>query len=88
VPGGPYTGGSGAGGDTGGPHAATEANPACVQSFTYTFAIDVDRAGAPHRTPKPEGYEGDGYVIVAHPDTEVVKQAMVTAIETIQVQYG
>jgi hypothetical protein len=39
-------------------------------------------------TPKSESYEGDGYVIVRHPDTEVVKKAMVTAIETIQVAYG
>jgi biotin carboxylase len=38
--------------------------------------------------PKSDSYEGDGHVIVRDPDTEVVKAAMKTAIETIQVQYG
>jgi hypothetical protein len=52
----PYTVGSEAKADTGEPHAAAAANPACVQSFTYTFAIDV-RAGENHRVPKVEGYE-------------------------------
>lgn len=37
---------------------------------------------------RAESYEGDGYVIVRHPDVEVVKAAMTTAIETIQVEYG
>jgi formate-dependent phosphoribosylglycinamide formyltransferase (GAR transformylase) len=38
--------------------------------------------------PRSDSYEGDGYVIVRDPDTEVVKAAMKTIIETIQVQYG
>jgi len=38
--------------------------------------------------PKSDSYEGDGYVIARHPDTEVVERAMKTIIETIQVQYG
>jgi biotin carboxylase len=38
--------------------------------------------------PRSDSYEGDGYVIVRHPDTEVVIAAMKTIIETIQVQYG
>src|SRR4051812_47298641 len=38
--------------------------------------------------PRSDSYEGDGYVIVRDPDTEVVKRAMQTVIETIQVQYG
>jgi biotin carboxylase len=38
--------------------------------------------------PRSDSYEGDGYVIVRDPDTEVVTQAMKTIIETIQVQYG
>ena len=37
---------------------------------------------------KSDSYEGDGYVIVRDPDTEVVKQAMATIIETIQVEYA
>jgi len=50
--------------------------------------IVVDSKLPSRGTPKSDSYEGDGYVIVRHPDTEVVKQAMVTAIETIQIQYG
>ena len=38
--------------------------------------------------PRSDSYEGDGYVIVRHPDTEVVKQAMTRIIETIRVEYG
>ena len=38
--------------------------------------------------PRSDSYEGDGYVIVRDPDTEVVMSAMKTVIETIQVQYG
>ncbi len=37
---------------------------------------------------RSDSYEGDGHVIVRHPDTEFVKAAMQTIIETIQVQYG
>jgi biotin carboxylase len=37
---------------------------------------------------KSDSYEGDGYVIVRDPDTEVVKQAMNTIIETISVEYA
>lgn len=38
--------------------------------------------------PKSDSYEGDGYVIVRHPDTNVVKGAMQTVIDTIRVYYG
>ncbi len=38
--------------------------------------------------PRSDSYEGDGYVIVRDPDTEVVKAAARTVIETIQVEYG
>jgi hypothetical protein len=38
--------------------------------------------------PRNDSYEGDGHVIVRHPDTEVVTAAMKTIVETIQVQYG
>jgi hypothetical protein len=37
---------------------------------------------------KSDSYEGDGYVIVRDPDTEVVKQAMTAIIEAIQVDYA
>lgn len=38
--------------------------------------------------PKSDSYEGDGYAIVRHPDTEVVKQALKVIIETVKVQYA
>lgn len=38
--------------------------------------------------PRSDSYEGDGYVIVRDPDTEVVKAAVKTIIETIGIQYG
>jgi len=38
--------------------------------------------------PRSDSYEGDGHVIVRHPDTAVVEQALKTVIETIQIQYG
>lgn len=38
--------------------------------------------------PKSDHYEGDGYVIVRHPDTEVVKNAVKTIIETIHIEYA
>jgi len=52
----PYVVGSEARADTGEPHAAVEANPSCVQSFTYPFAIDV-RPDENHRIDKPSEYE-------------------------------
>ncbi|HEY0193775.1 MAG TPA: ATP-grasp domain-containing protein [Kofleriaceae bacterium] len=39
-------------------------------------------------SPRSDSYEGDGYVIVRDPDVEVVKAAIKTIIETVQVQYG
>jgi hypothetical protein len=38
--------------------------------------------------PKSDSYEGDGYVIVRHPDTDVVKAALTTIIETVHIHYG
>lgn len=38
--------------------------------------------------PKSSGYEGDGFVIVRHPDTAVVQAALRTIIETVKVRYA
>jgi|JI10StandDraft_1071094.scaffolds.fasta_scaffold453014_1 formate-dependent phosphoribosylglycinamide formyltransferase (GAR transformylase) len=38
--------------------------------------------------PKSDSYEGDGYVVVRDPNTEVVKKVLKTIIETIRVQYA
>ena len=37
--------------------------------------------------PKNDSYEGDGYVVVRDPSTEVVKQALKTIIDTVRVTY-
>ncbi|MBS0278205.1 MAG: FAD-dependent oxidoreductase, partial [Proteobacteria bacterium] len=52
----PYVVGSEAKADTTEPHAAEQPNTACVQSFTYPFAIER-RDGENHAIPKPAGYE-------------------------------
>lgn len=52
----PYVVGAEARTDTGEPHAAEAPNPACVQSFTYTFAIE-HRPGEFHRIDKPPDYQ-------------------------------
>ena len=44
----------------------------------------LPRAGQP----KSDHYEGDGYVIVRHPDTEVVTAAVKTIIETVRIEYA
>ena len=38
--------------------------------------------------PRSDSYEGDGYVIVRDPDTDVVKAAVKTIIETIGIHYA
>ncbi len=50
----------------------------------YVVEARLPQPGAP----RSDSYEGDGHVIVRHPDTEVVKKAMSQIIETIQVHYG
>jgi hypothetical protein len=52
----PYVVGSEAKADTGEPHAADKPNTACVQSFTYPFAVER-RDGENHQLTKPEGYD-------------------------------
>jgi len=49
----------------------------------------VVKAHLPSRgTFKSDSYEGDGYIVVRDPDTDVVKAAVKTIIETIAIQYG
>jgi hypothetical protein len=52
----PYVVGSEARSDTGEPHAGEAANAACVQSFTYPFAVE-HTPGEMHRIAKPPEYE-------------------------------
>jgi hypothetical protein len=52
----PYVIGSEAKSDTREPDAGDQANPSCVQSFTYPFVVER-RDGEQHRIPKPPGYQ-------------------------------
>jgi hypothetical protein len=36
---------------------------------------------------RSDSYEGDGYIVVRHPDTEVVRKALSFIIDTIRVSY-
>jgi formate-dependent phosphoribosylglycinamide formyltransferase (GAR transformylase) len=38
--------------------------------------------------PKSDSYEGDGYAIVRHPDTEIVQKALKIIVETVQIHYA
>jgi len=38
--------------------------------------------------PKSESYEGDGYAIVRHADTQIARQALKTIIDRVRVRYG
>ncbi len=57
-----------------------------VQELVGRLIIEASlpKPGAPHS----DSYEGDGYIIVRHPETEVVTAAVKTIIETIGVEYG
>lgn len=39
-------------------------------------------------SPRAQSYEGEGYVILRHPDTEVVERGLTTVLETIQIRMG
>ena len=57
-----------------------------VQELVGRLIVEarLPEPGAPHS----DTYEGDGYLIVRHPETEVVTAAMETIIETIGIEYG
>jgi phosphoribosylaminoimidazole carboxylase (NCAIR synthetase) len=57
-----------------------------VQELVGRLIVEahLPKPGAPHS----DGYDGDGYIIVRHPETEVVTAAMKTVIETIGIEYG
>jgi hypothetical protein len=57
-----------------------------VQELVGRFIVEarLPRPGVP----RSDSYEGDGYIVVRHPDTEVVIAAIRTIIETVGVEYG
>ncbi|MCB9779885.1 MAG: ATP-grasp domain-containing protein [Alphaproteobacteria bacterium] len=50
-------------------------------------ALVVDRELPKVGWMRSDSYEGEGWVIVRHPDTEVVKQALMDLITTVKVRY-
>ena len=50
----------------------------------YVVDAQLPRIGAQKR----DGYEGDGYAIVKHESTDVVRRALTTLIETVRVHYA
>ena len=53
---------------------------------TWSFAVKskLPKSGQP----KSDHYEGDGYVIVRHPEIAVVQAAVKTIIETVRIEYA
>jgi hypothetical protein len=71
----PYVVGSEAKSETSEPHAAAQPNPACVQSFTYPFAIER-RDGENHAIAKPAAYN------------EILKRQQFTLKMNYPAEYG
>jgi biotin carboxylase len=60
-----------------------------VQLVNEAFGPLIAEARLPTiGAPKADSYEGDGYIVVAHERTDVVRQALKTIIETIKVSYA
>lgn len=58
-----------------------------VDEVQRRFGSIVVEAKLPHQgQPPTDSYEGDGYIIVRHPDTEVVQDALQQIVSTIQVE--
>jgi len=50
----------------------------------FIVEADIPTVGAP----KKDGYEGDGYIVVRHPSTEVVREMVKTILATVKVHYS
>jgi hypothetical protein len=48
----------------------------------------VDRRLPVVGQPRSQGYEGEGWVVVSHPETTRVRKALFDLITTVQVTYG
>ena len=51
-------------------------------------ALVVDRKLPTPGQPRSQGYEGEGWVVVRHPETARVRQALFDLITTVKVNYG
>lgn len=60
-----------------------------VDDIQRRFGAIVVEARLPEvGNPPSDSYEGDGYIIVRHPETEVVEQALSDIVSTIRVELG
>ncbi len=50
----------------------------------WVVEADIPTVGAP----KKDGYEGDGYIVVRHPSTDVVREMVKTILATVKIQYA
>jgi len=58
-----------------------------VDEVQHRFGSIVVEAKLPHQgQPPSDSYEGDGYIIVRHPDTEIVQDALQQIVSTIRVE--
>jgi hypothetical protein len=58
------------------------------RNFSLTMS-KAEEAKLPRRGTTPSGaYDGDGHVIVRHPNTEVVKKALSMIVSKIRVELG
>jgi hypothetical protein len=58
-----------------------------VDEVQRRFGSIVVEAKLPHEgQPPSDSYEGDGYIIVRHPDTDVVQDALQQIVSTIRVE--
>lgn len=58
-----------------------------VDEVQRRFGSIVVEAKLPHQgQPPSDSYEGDGYIIVRHPDTEIVQDALQQIVSTIRVE--
>ena len=62
--------------------------PADMPLFTRGLArVGADVIGVGDQ-PKADSYEGEGYVILRHPDTRVVIEGLQKVVTTLQVELG
>jgi formate-dependent phosphoribosylglycinamide formyltransferase (GAR transformylase) len=50
----------------------------------FIVEADIPTVGQP----KKDGYEGDGYIVLRHPSTEVVREMVKTVLSTVKVHYS
>ena len=71
-----------------GARAASAASPASARRTRRSASGSWRRSSRRSARPKSESYEGDGYVVVRARETDAVRAALKTIIETVKVHYA